>query len=60
MDPLFICSACREPCQIVEEVFDYSATHCAPNGGTHHTGFYTSDCCDAEFGTDDGESLEAD
>ena len=45
------CLKCGELCS-VEEVgnFDYSGTHCN-NGqaGTHHTGLYASDCCEAEF-----------
>ena len=49
----YICNDCREPCEIVEEVYEYSATHCAPSGGVHHTGYYLSNCCDAEFGIDE-------
>lgn len=54
------CLECNEDCKIVEETFDYSATHCAPNGGIHKTGFYTSDCCDAEFLTYDERDMEDD
>ena len=57
-DEKFICCECREVCDIVEETFDYSATHCAPSGGIHHTGFYTSKCCDADFGVDNYEEDE--
>ena len=44
------CDDCGEECQVSEETFEYSGTHCN-NGqaGTHHTGHYTSDCCDAEY-----------
>jgi hypothetical protein len=49
MDKL-ICLDCKDECQIVEETFDYSGTHCTNgNGGVHHTGHYSSDCCNAEY-----------
>ena len=49
-EPKFKCSACGEPCEIVEETFDYSGTHCT-NGkaGTHHTGVWVSDCCSGNY-----------
>ena len=47
---LFKCTDCGEPCDIVEETFDYAGTHCT-NGkaGTHHTGVYVSKCCGADY-----------
>ncbi len=40
------CNDCGNECEVVEETFDYSGTHCNNgNGGTHHTGVYVSDCC---------------
>jgi hypothetical protein len=44
------CKNCGDPCHIIEETFDFSGTHC--NGGqdgTHNTGEYSSECCDAGF-----------
>jgi len=53
MSETYICSECREVCEIIEETFDYSGTHCTNGkGGIHHTGYYTSKCCDAEFEID--------
>lgn len=48
--PRIRCSDCGDPCKAVEETFDYSGTHCT-NGvpGTHHTGIYKSNCCDADL-----------
>lgn len=44
-----ICPECGDPCEWVAECFDYSGTHCTNGkGGTHYTGRYLSDCCDAE------------
>ena len=45
-----ICAECGEECNTVEETFDYAGTHCTHGrGGTHHTGFYVSECCLADF-----------
>ena len=46
----FKCSDCGDPCQAIEETFDYAGTHCT-NGtaGTYHTGHYVSDCCCADL-----------
>ena len=48
-EPERICTDCGDPCEVVEETFGYSGTHCT-NGisGTHHTGVWVSDCCGAE------------
>ena len=44
------CSECGDECQVIEETFDYSGTHCNHgNSGTHHTGHYVSKCCLAEL-----------
>lgn len=44
----FECEECGEKCEAVEEVFDYSGTHCTGGeAGTHRTGNYYSSCCDA-------------
>ena len=44
------CSDYGDLCTISEETFDYQGTHCTfGKSGTHHTGHYTSDCCDAEI-----------
>ena len=52
---ILYCEDCGEECEIVEETFGYSGTHCT-NGksGTHHTGVYLSKCCLADF-TDNSE-----
>jgi len=49
-EPKFTCTDCGEPCELVEETFDYAGTHCT-NGksGTHHTGVYVSKCCGADY-----------
>ncbi len=48
--PMFKCNECGELCKVIEETFDYSGTHCTNgNGGTHRTGHYASDCCDAGY-----------
>ena len=47
---VFICEECGEPCESVEDTFDYSGTHCTNgNGGTHRTGEYSSSCCGADY-----------
>ena len=49
MDKYF-CTECNQPCEIEEETFDYSGTHCNHGqSGIHRTGHYTSKCCDSEF-----------
>ena len=49
-DQVFICEECGEPCESVEDTFDYSGTHCTNgNGGTHRTGEYSSSCCGADY-----------
>ena len=46
---ILICADCWSPCKAVEETFDFAGTHCTGGrSGTHHTGFYVSDCCGAE------------
>ena len=48
--PNFKCDECLKECDVIEETFDYSGTHC--NGGqdgTHRAGIYSSSCCDSEF-----------
>lgn len=53
---IYKCLDCGEECNIIEETFDYSGTHCTHgNGGTHHTGYYSSSCCDADFEEIDDE-----
>ena len=47
------CSNCFSDCEIEQEEIHYSATHCAPHGGIHKTGFYWSACCYADFTTYD-------
>ena len=44
------CTCCHEVCNIVEEVYHYTGTHCT-NGkdGFYRTGHYTSECCDDEY-----------
>lgn len=46
----YLCKECLEGCEVFEDSFDYSGTHCS-NGasGTHHTGFYQSRCCHASY-----------
>ena len=52
-DQIVYCTECCNPCERVEEAFDYSGTHCTfGRSGTHHTGHYVSDCCSADM-TDD-------
>lgn len=48
--PTYTCDECGELCEVTEETFDYSATHCT-NGhpGTHYTGYYSSDCCGSTY-----------
>ena len=49
-----ICNECREECEVEEEIWHYSGTHCTHGqSGIHHTGWYYSVCCSAEFGIDD-------
>lgn len=42
-----------DECDVIEETFDYSGTHCN-NGksGTHRTGIYLSSCCDSHHFTE--------
>ena len=48
-DIAFICEECGEPCESIEDVIDFSGTHCTNGiGGTHRTGEYSSSCCGAE------------
>ena len=43
------CTDCGEECTSSEESFDYGGTHCTHGvGGTHNTGVYSSNCCNAE------------
>lgn len=45
-----ICRECGEECTVHEVTFDYAGSHCTHGRpGTHHTGIWESDCCDAEF-----------
>ena len=47
---MLICEECGEPCESVEDTFDFSGTHCTNgNGGTHRTGEYSSSCCGADY-----------
>ncbi len=49
----YICDQCGDECKLIEEVFDYAGTHCSHGkAGTHHTGNYYSDCCNAEVSDD--------
>lgn len=44
------CLECGELCEIEEETFDYSGTHCTGGkDGVHHTGHYVSVCCDGDY-----------
>jgi len=46
----YICTECGDPCELVEETFDYAGTHCTfGKPGTHHTGVWVSECCLAEY-----------
>jgi len=50
----YICTECGEPCELVEETFDYAGTHCTfGKPGTHHTGVWVSECCLADYIDDD-------
>ncbi len=50
MESEYKCLGCGEPCDLIPEKFDYSATHCSHGeGGTHETGFYITACCFADY-----------
>ena len=54
---MYICSQCREECEIEKEAIHYSGTHCTHGlDGVHYTGFWVSTCCGGEYGEDDGEA----
>ena len=54
---MYICSQCREECEIEREAIHYSGTHCTyGKDGVHYTGFWESTCCGGEYGEDDGEA----
>lgn len=44
------CDECGNECNVIEETWGYSGTHCT-NGieGIHRTGHWYSDCCDAGY-----------
>ncbi len=49
-DTKYKCEECGEECQIEEELIHYSGTHCTNgNSGVHHTGHYSSTCCEAGY-----------
>ena len=46
----FICDDCEQACSIFEETIDFSGTHCTGGrDGTHRTGVYLSECCNADY-----------
>ena len=48
--PEYKCMMCGELCEVVEEEFDYSGTHCTyGQPGTHKTGEYVSRCCASDY-----------
>ena len=52
------CSDCMDPCEQVEETFDYAGTHCTHGrAGTKHTGHFVSKCCGAELVDDINELM---
>ncbi len=54
----YACEACGELCEIIEESFDYSGTHCNHGkSGTHKTGVFISKCCGDFF--EDSVSCES-
>lgn len=47
---VFECEECGKLCEPVEDSWDYAGTHCTGgNAGTHRTGDWYSDCCDAGY-----------
>jgi len=51
-----ICNECEQTCYEIEETIEYSGTHCNyGNDGTHKTGYWVSDCCEAKYKLVDNE-----